>query len=367
MDFRFFKTSLIMLAFCASNNAVACTDFKVTAKDGSIVITRSMEFALDLKSNLRSSPKGREFTTSAPSGKAGLTWKARYGYIFLDGLNADYAVDGINEQGLTYEALFFPGFAKYQDIADKQSYQGLPYMRMGDWALSNFKTVDEIRKALPSILVFAQTIPEAGDMIFPLHFSFYDASGKGLIVEYIDGQLNMYDNNVGVFTNAPAFNWHTTNLNNYVSLKPYNPSPVTVNGVTYEATGQGGGMVGLPGDITPPSRFIKTAILSAVALQPANAAEAVNLAEHIINNVDIPLGLAREPQTGNYTNELTQWVFFKDISNRVVYFRTYNNMTLRSVNMAQVNFDPKSPRLKMPIATQAYVQDLTTDFLKKPA
>ena len=88
---------IIILSICALlaffNHALACTSFRLNAQDGSILITRSMEFALDLKSELRTSPRGRAFTTVAPSGKPGLSWKAKYGYVFLDGLGVDAVVD----------------------------------------------------------------------------------------------------------------------------------------------------------------------------------------------------------------------------------------------------------------------------------
>src|SRR5687767_5573438 len=100
--------------------AGACTDFRLTAQDGTILIARSMEFALDLKSNLRSSPRNREFKALAPSGKTGFSWKAKYGYVYLDGLNVDMATDGMNEQGLSFEALYLPGLAEYQTLDNKK-------------------------------------------------------------------------------------------------------------------------------------------------------------------------------------------------------------------------------------------------------
>jgi choloylglycine hydrolase len=359
------RVNLALIIITCSNTIFACTDFKVLATDGTIVITRSMEFAADLKSNLRSSPRGRKFISTAPDGKPGLAWTAQYGYVYLDGMNLDYTIDGMNEQGLTFEALYLPGLAKYQDVDPKQDGQALPYIYLGDWALSNFKTVDEVRTALANVTVFAQPLPGTGDMISPLHFSFYDANGKGLIVEYINGKLNMYDNQIGVLTNAPEYPWHVTNLNNYTYLRPTNPNPVVDKGITFTAIGQGGGMLGLPGDITPPSRFVKTSVLMAVVYPAANATEAVNLAEHVINNVDIPFGLARELSNGNYSSEFTQWVIFKDITNKKIYYRTYKNLTLRVVAMSKVNFAPGAASLKMPITTDPYVLDVTDIFLKQ--
>ena len=356
----FFFISLFIL----NQPAFACTDFKLTAKDGTIMVTRSMEFGLDLQSSLRSSPRGRVFETLTPDGKPGLTWKGKYGYVFLDAINYDAAIEGMNEQGLSFEALYLPGLAQYQSVPAGQNKQALMYLHIGDWILSNFKTVAEVDDAIDKIYLFEQKIPGMGDMIFPLHFSVYDASGKGMILEYVGGKLHKYDNQIGILTNSPTYDWHLINLNNYVHLRPTNPSAVIANGVKFAATGQGFGMIGLPGDISPPSRFVKTAVLTDVVLQGDDAAAVLNIAEHIINNVDIPRGLARDPQSGGYTDELTQWVAFKDLTHKIFYYRTYNDMSLRAISLDKVDFSEKAPRLKMPIASKAEIQDRTAQFLQ---
>lgn len=350
-----------------SSSASACTDFRVTAKDGTVLITRSMEFAEPFNSNLRSSPRGRTFTATAPDGKPGMTWKSKYGYLYLDGMNIDAAVDGMNEQGLSFEALLFPGEAQYQDVAAEHDAQAIPYMSLGNWILGNFQNVDEVRQALQNVSIFAQTLPTMGNIIFPLHFAIYDSTGKSIVVEYVAGKMNIYDNKIGVMTNSPTYDWHVTNLRNYVNLSPLNPSQVIADGLTFTATGQGSGMKGLPGDISPPSRFIKTATLMHVAITPDNAAGALNLAEHVINNVDIPLGLAREAGNGKSTNETTQWVVFKDLTHKMFYYRTYNDLSLHGVSMAKVDFSENATPLKMPIASKEYIADMSTQFLQQKA
>lgn len=356
-----FATLLLCIGFISS--IFACTDFRIMAKDGTVVIGRSMEFALDLKSNLRSASRGRVFNEAAMNNKQGLTWKTKYGYLYLDAVGIDTVVDGMNEAGLSFEALYLPGEAQYQVVPSGHEKQGLSYVDLGHWILGNFKTVDEVRNALPHLFVYEQKIPTAmGDMVFPLHFAMYDSTGKGIVAEYVGGKLSIYDNKIGVMTNSPTYDWHITNLRNYINLKPTNPNPVIANGITFVATGQGAGMVGLPGDISPPSRFVKTAILLDVALPVSNATEAVNLAEHVINNVDIPSGLAREPQSGNISAETTQWVVFKDLTHKMFYYRTYNNMTLRSIDLDKVDFAEKAPQLKMPIEAEPFILDLTSQF-----
>lgn len=356
-----------LLAFFITFNPIvyACTDFRLTAKDGSILITRSMEFALDLKSNLRSSPQGRQFTTAIPDGKPGLSWQSKYGYLYVDGLNVDIAIDGMNEQGLSIEALYLPGETEYQTIPTGQNQRALGYDQLGHWLLGNFKNVDEVRQALNNIFVYAAKIPGMQDVIFPLHFAVHDAGGNGIVVEFVKGKMNIFDNKLGVMTNSPTYDWHLTNLRNYLNLSPYNPKPVVTNGITFASTGQGGGMVGLPGDISPPSRFVKIALMKETVLPTENALSTLNLAQHLINNVDIPLGFVREAKTNNATNELTQWVVFKDLTHKIFYYRTYDNLTLRAVSFNKIDFSTKAPLLKMPLthADADTVQNVTSTFL----
>lgn len=360
---KVFIFSMIIFSIFCEHLALSCTDFRLQGKEGTVIITRSMEYAIDLHSNLRSSPRGRVFTTIAPDGKPGMSWKAKYGYLFLDAMNQDVAVDGINEFGLSFEALYSPNYATYQSVPAGKNSQALPYLNFGDWILSNFKTVEEVRSALTVIYVHAQNIPSMGNMIFPLHFAVYDASGKGIVIEYVHGERTIYNNKIGILTNSPDYSWHITNLENYLHLTTTNPNPILDSGEKFVVNGQGFGMLGLPGDISPPSRFVRISVLTRVAIPANNADDTLNLAEHIINNVDIPFGLSREADGTKYTNESTQWVVFKDLTHRVLYYRTYNNLSLRKIELAKVDFSENAARLKMSITSPMYIQDMTPQFL----
>lgn len=340
----------------------ACTDFKLTAKDGTLLITRSMEFGVDLNSSIRTSPRGRTFTTTSPNNKPGLGWKSKYGYVYLDGFGLDVALDGMNENGLTFEYLYLPGETEYQTLPTGKDAQALPYIYFGDWVLGNFKTIDEVKAALANIYVVPVTVPALGNAVLPAHASIFDASGKGIVIEFYNNQINVYDN-IGVMTNSPKYDWHMTNLRNYVNLSPNNPSPVTVGDFTFTATGQGSGMVGLPGDVSPPSRFVKIAFLVKNTYQAENAVDVLNLAQHIINNVDIPSGLARSTDaSGKVSSDITEWVVFKDVTHKKIYYRTYNDMTLRSVSFDQLDFSENAPKLKMLLVEPPYVININDKF-----
>lgn len=359
-----FRTYLLLFVSITSFNQPtwSCTDFRVTAQDNTVLITRSMEFAKDFKSNIRTTVRGKSFDNKTPDGKAALSWKSKYGYVYADGLNIPIAIDGLNEQGLSFGYLYLPNETKYQSIPDGKSARAIPYYHFGDWILGNFANVDEVLAALTDIYVYEQKIPEVGDIIFPLHASIYDATGKGIVVEFVDGQMNIYENKIAVLTNSPTYPWHVENLRNFVNLSPYNPKPVIVNGLTFIATGQGSGMMGLPGDTSPPSRFVKTAVLNKTAIPVKDALEALNLSQHIINNVDIPLGSVRSKENNEELFENTQWVVFKDLSHKKFYYRTYNNMTVRLVSLDSVDFSEKAVELKMPLEGGNPIVDMTKEL-----
>ena len=353
-----------LIFIAAISSSQACTDFRLKAQDGTIVIGRSMEFAVDMHSNLMSSPRERVFNNATPSGKSALSWVSQYGYVFLDAFNTGMAVDGMNEHGLAVEALYLPGETQYQTIPPGKENQALPYLRFADWILGNFRSIDDVKKALSTVYVFAQEIPQQKNLIFPLHFNITDSNGNSIVVEFIGGKMKTHDNVLGVLTNSPTYNWQITNLRNYVNLSPSTPKPIVDNGIKFTATGQGAGMMGLPGDISPPSRFVKISILLKTVFTPVNADAAINLAQHIINNVDIPLGFVRSGENVNKaTNELTQWVVFKDLTNKIFYYRTYEDLTLRSVDLSRVDLSAEAKQFKMPIASRQYVMDMTDKFI----
>jgi choloylglycine hydrolase len=101
---------------------------------------------------------------------------------------------------------------------------------------------------------------------------------------------------------------------------------------------------------------------------PANtAAELVNLAVHIINNVDLPSGYIRAVDNGKTATDTTQWVVFKDITHKVFYYRTYNDMTLRAVSMDKLDFSENASRLKMSLSSSPNAMNMTDKFLTSTA
>ncbi|MFH1387226.1 MAG: choloylglycine hydrolase family protein [bacterium] len=344
MKFNKVLLGLLVCAFLVSTVS-ACTVFKVTAKDGTIISPRTMEFGTDLRSALDVVPRGMEFSSPAPDNKPGLKWNVKYGYVGIDAFGQfGMALDGLNEAGLAYSALWYEPDTKWQEVGPNEDSQALAHILLGPWILGNFATVGEVREGLKNIKVWGALIPEMG-MAPPLHTAVYDAQGGCIVVEFDNGQMNVYDNPLGVMTNSPNFPWQVTNLRNYVNMSPEPAQPHNYPGLNIRQTGTGSGMLGLPGDITPPSRFVRIAVLTNFADKAASAKDALNLSRHIMNNVDIVKGtvIGRDKKGKIISSETTQWTSFRDLTNKVYYFNTYDNLTLRKIDLSRLEFKtPKS-------------------------
>ena len=193
-------------------NSYACMSFRVTAKDGNIMIGRTMEFAVDSGWKIAVVPRNMQFTSPAPGDKKGLTWKNKYGYVAVVGWGMDDMVaDGLNEAGLSFGGLWYEPDTQYQEIGPSEEQRALAATMSGAWILGNFSTVDDLKQAVAQIKVFGYVVP-ALHMAPPAHGIIYDASGKSVVMEFGGGKVEIYDNPLGILTNAPNFPWHINQL-----------------------------------------------------------------------------------------------------------------------------------------------------------
>ena len=158
------------------------------------------------------------------------------------------------------------------------------------------------------------------------------------------GKLIVHPNPLGVLTNSPSFDWHRENLRNFLNLSPYNVTEKTVAGKKIVPFGQGSGMVGLPGDFTPPSRFVRAALFTAAATPVDHAKNAVWQAFHILNNFDIPKGVAREKSDSSYSSDFTQLTCVRDPNALKYYFKSYDDQTVKVIDLKKFDFDAKEPK-----------------------
>lgn len=336
-----FLHSLIVLAIVTlCTHAEACTGIKLVAKDGSIVHGRTLEFGIKVDTSSAVIPRGYAFTGTTPQG-AGLAYKAKYGVVGAIAFGEPAIMDGMNEKGLAAGIFYFPGFAEYTEITPENKSKAVSPVEFANWILTQFATIDEVKAALDSIVIAPTVSKNWGDIVPPFHYIIYDKSGTSLVIEPLNGKLVTYDNKLGVFTNSPTFDWMMTNLRNYINLTPFNAKPIKIGGVELTSLGQGSGMVGMPGDFTPPSRFVRAAIYSTTAIPSDNADEAVFQAFHILNQFDIPVGIARS-KDGNVTySDYTMITAVRDPQSLKYYFKTYDDQTIRVVDLKRFDLNAK--------------------------
>ena len=321
--------------------AEACTGIRIIAEDKSVIRGRTMEFGVDTQSNVILVPRGTERTATAPDGAKGKTWTAKYASLGMNALGMPILVDGLNEKGLSVGLFYFPGYADYEAYEASDADKTIAPWELGTYILDNFATLDEVRAGVEDVVV-PNVVFEQWNFVMPVHYIVMDSTGAALVIEFVDGKRAVHDNPIGVITNSPSFDWHLTNLNNYVNLGLENVPPNQLGPMKVPGFGQGTGLLGMPGDFTPPSRFVRAAIFSYGVLQSADADDAMLESFHILNNFDIPRGVARDgkkDEHGNIEADYTQWTATTDLTNRRYYIRTYENSAIRYVDLDDQDLD----------------------------
>ncbi len=353
---------LTLTALFTINSVEACTGIKLKAKDGSVVNGRTLEFGVQVETSTALIPRGYAFTGTTPQGP-GLAYQAKYAVLGSIAYSNINVMDGLNEKGLSVGTFYFPGFASYAKIDATNQKQALSPVEFCNWLLTQFATVEEVKAGLANVVI-APTVDKAwGNEPAPFHYVIYDKSGKSLVIEPIAGKLVTYDNPLGVFTNSPTFDWHMTNLRNFINLTPFNASPLTIEGVTLAPFGQGSGMVGLPGDFTPPSRFVRAAIFSITATPSDNSQEAVFQAFHILNQFDIPVGAIKAEANGIVYTDYTLITSVKDPQTLKYYFKSYKDQLIRYADMNALDLNAKEVKKVNTTHFQAQAIAISKDMM----
>lgn len=360
MKHSFHATGLLVLLTAAvfgPTIAAACTGITIKPQDGSVIFARTLEFAADLKSDIIVVPRGRQYTGTAPGGQPGLRWTTKYATVGANAFGMDVVLDGLNEKGLHVGLFYFPGFAKYQAVKADEMGKALGSWELGSYLLGTCADVKAAVAAAQGVLV-GEVVQKDMGMVPPAHFIVTDASGLSMVLEYVDGELRVHDNPFGVMTNAPTFDWHMTNLSNYVTLSRKNTEGIDLAGKKILGLGQGSGMLGLPGDFTPPSRFVRAVAFSKTALPVESAREGVLQAFHLLNQFDIPKGAAQGIEQGEAVYDYTLWTSAADLKNLRYYFRTYDNSRIRMVDLQQLNLD--APKIRtIPMQGAEDIEDVS--------
>lgn len=318
---------------CSAIQAIACTGISLTAKDGSYVQARTIEAAAGaLKSEYVIIPRGQTITSFTPSGVNGLKFTANYGVVGMSVVMKEFICEGVNEAGLSAGLFFFPHYGEYQSYESALNDVSLGDLQVPTWILTQFATIDELKEGISKVRIVGL------DAASVVHYRIGEPSGRQVVLEIVDGQPHFYENTVGVLTNSPGFQWHLTNLNNYVNLFPGSAPSQKMGDITLSPIGGNSGFLGLPGDATPPSRFVRIAFYRATAPQLESALPTVLQCFHILNNFDIPIGIEHPLGQAPDIPSATQWTSAIDLTHRKVYYKTAYNNSIRCIDLNTIDF-----------------------------
>jgi choloylglycine hydrolase len=311
--------------------SVACTGISLTAADGSYIQARTIEWAYGaLKSEYVIIPRGEALQSYTPTGTNGIKFKARYGVVGLAVVEREFIAEGINEAGLSAGLFFFPRYGSYEAYESVDNALTLADLQVVQWMLTQCATIDEVMEAVKRVRIVAL------EKTSVVHWRIGEPSGRQVVMEIVEGKVGFYENEVGVITNAPGYTWQVTNLENYVNLRPGSAQSYKLGGVTLEPNGGSTAMHGLPGDFTPPSRFVRAAFFRNTAPTRATGLDTVLEAFHLLNNFDVPIAI-ENPAEHNLPSA-TQWTSAIDLSSRTIYYKTAYNSTIRSIALDNIDF-----------------------------
>ena len=248
--------------------------------------------------------------------------------------NCPLYAEAVNEKGLYMAGLNFPGNAWYPPQVPDGFDAVAPY-ELIPWVLGSCETLAQARERLarfrPLGIPFAEGMPLA-----PLHWHIADSAGAAVLEATREGVF-LYDDPVGVLTNNPPFPFHQMNLRQYQTLSPNPPENRLAPGVDLEPFGQGMGAIGLPGDASPASRYVRAAYYKLNSPLPEDEAAQVTQFFHLLDAVSMVRGGVATPE-GRY--DITTYSCCCCAG--VYYYKTYGNNRITAVRLAGTDLDGES-------------------------
>jgi choloylglycine hydrolase len=302
----------------------ACSDFLLNNSGSSVVSARTMDFGIPLQADVVVVPRGEKCVSALSPTDTYMQWTSKYGFVGTNVAHLPAFTDGLNEKGLSVGTLWLAA-TKYPEAAKLPPDKTIQITDVAHWILGCFATVDEVKAGLKKVIVTGLPMKEMKNMLFPLHLAIHDRNKRSIVVEFVGEKMQIYDNPYNVMTNDPPFPDQIKNLAKYRNLTN-----------THE------GMLGLPGDSFPPSRFARIYTLNRFVTKSNNARDAINNANHILNRVTLVNGEVKE--------SITEYGLIRDHKNLVYYVVDDENMNLRALDMKKLDFSPKTKKLALSIA-----------------
>lgn len=304
-----------------------CTAITYHTKDH--YFGRNLDYELSFGETVTITPRNYQF----PCGNL-QTIKKHYAMIGMAYVKDNYPLyyDATNEAGLSMAGLLFSGNAVYLDETEGKDniapYEFIP------WILAQCKDVKEARKFLSSLHLV--NVPFSKDLpVTPLHWILADKESV-LVIESVKEGMRMYENPVGVLTNNPPFPYQMWNLSNYMQLSNEVPINRFMRGSELETYSRGMGGIGLPGDLSSASRFVRAAFVRANSKSGQTEEESVTQFFHILTSVEQQEGCVKMDSD---LYEKTLYSSCCNMDKGLYYYTTYENRQICVVDMHKENLD----------------------------
>ena len=233
--------------------------------------------------------------------------------------------DATNEKGLSMAGLNFPDnavyFPKCENADNIASFELIP------WILGQCANTQQALEKLSTVNI--TDVPYSSDYPpTPLHWFMADKK-RAYTIESTKNGLNIYENSIGVLTNNPPFEYHMYNLSNYLNLTHEEPINRFAPTHSLEPYSRGMGAIGLPGDLSSSSRFVKAAFTKLNSIQPNSDNESISQFFHILASVAQQEGCVKIGDR----YEKTIYTSCCDIEKGIYYYTTYENPQITGVSM----------------------------------
>lgn len=314
-----------------------CTAITLQTYQKTAYLGRTMDFSYPLSPHVWSVPEGCRWR-SAPSREE---LRDTCGFLAvgqkLDGILAFF--DGVNQRGFAAAALYFAGYARYDDDAERPAGTQVASYDFLHYILGRCGSVEDLRTELEHTYIVGEKDPLTGT-VAPLHWIAADRTGACAVLEQTEHGMELYRNPLGTLSNSPDFPWQMTNLRNYLETSPRQTEETRWGGVLLTPFGQAGGTVTLPGGFTSPERFVRAAYLKAHVPTPPSPSAAVNSFFQIMKSVSIPRGAVI---TARGTDDSTQYTALMNLQNGDCFFNTDENPQIFRVAYPEGPASPDAP------------------------
>lgn len=292
---------------------------------------RNLDFEYDFGEAVTVTPRNYPFSFR----RAG-TMHTHFAMIGMAVVDNGYPLyfDGTNEKGLSMAGLYFPGNAVY--LPERLGMDNIAPFEFIPWILGDCENIYQVREKLKNLnlvnIPYSEQFP-----LSPLHWIIADRN-ESLVVEPMSDGIKTFENPVGVLTNSPPFDFHMYNLSGYLNLTREEPESRFAPDYKLAAYSRGMGAIGLPGDLSSSSRFVRAAFVKLNSVCDDTDSASINQFFHILSAVKQQEGCARVGDSF----EKTIYTSCCNTDKGIYYYSTYENSQITGISMHNTDLDAKN-------------------------